>query len=257
MGRAIFLGRQIMRFYTPRELAGRRECLKSIAILSLLVGLFCACLMVVGGCTLPAKPTTVNTAANPPTAAVPQIREPVAKASGDISEARKAINDALSSVGDWKTPLTEALLHLKAADAALVVAEAKIDTAVEAVEADARADAKREAKLATATKEITTLKQDDPVRGWLQLLGFAALAIGSAMVVASAFGWIKALPFAITVASLGAVLVSLARFLTVIEWMVFGSIIAAVACAVAWGGWHIYRWIREENAVDVTTEVAK
>jgi len=218
-----------------------------------LIGIFVGVLLAFAmGCTLPHKPTIANTAANaaaiPPTVAVPQIREPVEKASGDISEARKVINAALSSVGDWKIPLTEALLHLKAADAALVVAGAKIDTAVKAVEADAKADAKREAQLAMATKKITTLKQDDPVRGWLQLLGFAALAIGSAMGVASALGWIKALPFAITVASLGAVLVSLARFLTVIEWMVFGSIIAAVACAVAWGGWHIYRWIKEENA---------
>jgi len=214
-----------------------------------LIGIFVGVLLAFAmGCTLPHKPTLANTAAIPPTAAVPQIREPVEKASGNISEARKAINAALSSVGDWKISLTEALIHLNAADAAMGVAEAKIDIAVKAVEADAKADAKREAQLAMATKEITMLKQDDPVRGWLQLLGFAALAIGSAMGVASALGWIKALPFAITVASLGAVLVSLARFLTVIEWMVFGSIIAAVACAVAWGGWHIYRWIKEENA---------
>ncbi len=178
---------------------------------------------------------------------VQRISEPVEATGVSLSAAEASLLagiDLLNAQPQWQRTFIEALSQVR-------TAQGHNKRAAEAVTAATKAARSADKQARDREKELAKARAEDPVRGWLQLGGFGALAVGTGLAVASIVGWLKAMPVAIAISAFGAVLVALARFLTVIEWLVFASLLAGVLCALGWGAWHVVRWLREEKAEDL------
>jgi len=218
--------------------------------------------LIAAGCSTaskaPASPKGV-----PMAQAVPQIDESVHRSNAALLRAYEAVCDM--TVETFATVRPVVLAFLDEAKTANADTTKKVAVAVESVKADAKADAKREEVVAAQAKEIKQLKQADPVRSWLRWIGGALLLASTTLLVASFFYVFLAAfrPLAVMAGVVGAVAVTLAQYLPLIEQVIAWTLAAAGVAGLALLAWYLWihqreikRWVTEEKEVGTLAEVA-
>ena len=195
-----------------------------------------------------------------PGTSIPVDRRPVSDQTDttakELSYARVALLDGPSSVKGYVGSLTVENLPVVKGQATVKIEE--VATHLEAAttqNASATVGAKAdEKKIAEQTTTIAKLKESNPIKTWLEIIGLAAIVGGVGVLIASIFvnalqalAWLRSA--AVGAVAFGLCLVSIAWFLTAIMWIVFGCIAAAIIFALIWVLTH--KTIRDAIAADV------
>lgn len=204
-----------------------------LSIRTLMIGLLLS--LALNGCS--------QSRSGPRQAPVESMEKPTQQAYDNAKSADKPLKDAESATGKLpespsKPQLISSLATIRAWYSTNL--ESWRTALASAKEVDA-AIKKRDARIASLESQLAEANKSDPVKGWLTVVGIAAILIGAGGLIASfaisalfAFPWVRSASAGVL--AFGFLITTIVRFMTAIYWIGAACIIAAVIS----GG--IYLW---------------